>query len=211
MGDTSEEPFTVRAATDADVPAIAAIYAPMVTDTFASFEEAVPDEAELTRRMLARPRMPWLVAVDTGAVMGVMGYAYASQHRQRPAYRWSADCSVYLSADYRGRGVGRLLYEDLIAEVADLGYVSLFAGIALPNEASAALHEAMGFERLGVFRNVGYKGGSWRDVGWWQRTIRDLPARPDEPREWNPLVPPTRYPGRASRHRKEWDGNAKCF
>ncbi|MEP7035700.1 MAG: N-acetyltransferase family protein, partial [Actinomycetota bacterium] len=134
-------------------------------------------------RMLDRPRMPWLVAVEAGTVLG---YAYASKHRSRPAYRWSADCSVYISVHHRGRGVGRLLYQELIAEVAGLGYVSLFAGIALPNEASAGLHEAMGFERLGVFRNVGYKGGSWRDVGWWQLAIQDVPVRPDEPREWNP-------------------------
>lgn len=91
---------------------------------------------------------------------------------------------MYISPDYQGRGVGRLLYRHLIAEVADLGYVSLFAGITLPNEASVGLHEAMGFEALGVFRNVGYKNGSWRDVGWWQRALRDLPRRPDEPREW---------------------------
>jgi len=103
---------------------------------------------------------------------------------RQPAYRWTADSSVYISPDYQGRGVGRLLYRHLIAEVADLGYVSLFAGITLPNEASVGLHEAMGFDALGVFRNVGYKNGSWRDVGWWQRALRDLPRRPDEPREW---------------------------
>lgn len=85
MGDNSEEPVTVRAASAADVPAIAAIYAPMVTDTLASFEEIVPDEAELTRRMLARPRMPWLVAVDTGAVMIVAGRGVVTAHHPRSA------------------------------------------------------------------------------------------------------------------------------
>ncbi len=155
----------------------------MVTDTFASFEESVPSEAELIRRMLARPRMPWLVAVEAGTVIG---YAYASQHRRRPAYRWSAECSVYIAGDHRRRGVGHLLYQRLIGDVAGLGYVSLFAGITLPNAASVGLHEAMGFEKLGVFRDVGFKHGSWRDVGWWQRTLRDPPATPDEPREWSP-------------------------
>jgi len=186
LGDVAQEgvgAVTVRAARAADVRSVRSIYAPMVTDTFASFEESVPAEAELIRRMLARPRMPWLVAVDAGTVIG---YAYASQHRRRPAYRWSAECSVYVSGDCRRRGVGHLLYQRLIADVAELGYVSLFAGITLPNEASVGLHEAMGFERLGVFRDVGYKHGSWRDVGWWQRALRDPPATPDEPREWSP-------------------------
>jgi len=181
VGDDSLEPVTVRAATAVDVPAIQSIYAPLVTDTFASFEELAPDDGEITRRIQARPRMPWLVATRAGLVIG---YAYASQHRQRPAYRWSADCSVYISSGCRRGGVGRLLYHHLITEVAALGYVSLFAGITLPNEASAGLHEAMGFEALGVFRNVGYKRGSWRDVGWWQRTLGELPRTPEEPREW---------------------------
>jgi len=166
LGNVAEESVdsvTVRAATAADVHAIRSIYAPMVTGTSASFEDSVPAEAELSRRILARPRMPWLVAVDAGTVVG---YADASQHRRRPAYRWSADCSVYISGDHRRRGVGHVLYQRLIGDVADLGYVSLFAGITLPNAASVGLHEAMGFERLGVFRNVGYKNGSWRDVGW---------------------------------------------
>jgi phosphinothricin acetyltransferase len=179
----SVAPVTVRAATMADVPAIQSIYAPAVTDTFASFEESAPDDVELTRRILARPRMPWLVAVDADIVVG---YSYASRHRQRPAYRWSANCSVYISPDHRGRGIGRLLYQWLIGEVADLGYVSLFAAIALPNEASVGLHETMGFEAVGVFRNVGYKNGSWRDVGWWQRTLPDHPENPHEPRECAP-------------------------
>jgi L-amino acid N-acyltransferase YncA len=83
--------------------------------------------------------------------------------------------------------VGLLLYECLISEVRELGYVSLFAGIALPNNASVALHEAVGFEALGVFRRVGYKHGSWYDVGWWQRSLLDLPVPPPEPREWRPI------------------------
>lgn len=173
----------IRAAIPRDAAAIWSIYAPFVTNTAASFEESAPDQGEITARMLARPRLPWLVALDAGTVIG---YAYASRHRQRPAYRWSAECSAYISPGHQRRGVGNLLYRRLIADVADLGYVSLFAGISLPNEASVGLHEAMGFERVGVFRNVGYKSGSWRDVGWWQRPLGDLPQAPAEPREWDP-------------------------
>ncbi|MGA2829499.1 MAG: arsinothricin resistance N-acetyltransferase ArsN1 family B [Streptosporangiaceae bacterium] len=173
----------VRAAATADAESIAAIYAPVVTGSAISFEETPPGPDEVSRRMLGSPRLPWLVADDAGRVAG---YAYASAHRQRPAYRWSADCSVYLDPGYRGHGLGRLLYENLISEVRDLGYVSLFAGIALPNAASVGLHEAVGFRPVGVFRDVGYKFGAWRDVGWWQLRLRDRPADPGEPRPWAP-------------------------
>jgi L-amino acid N-acyltransferase YncA len=184
--------ITVRAATPADAAAVAAIYAPVVTGTAISFEEEPPSPEEISRRMAARPRLPWLIAEDGGRVAG---YAYASAHRARPAYRWSADCSVYLDPGYRGRGVGRQLYERLIPVVRELGYRSLFAGIALPNPASVGLHEALGFQPVGVFRGVGYKHGAWRDVGWWQRflndhDVRDTSADPPEPRSWAPTGRP---------------------
>lgn len=179
-------PVIVRAATRADVEAIQSIYLPIVKDTAISFEESPPDPAEIARRMLAKPRLPWLVADHASHVVG---YTYASQHRQRPAYRWSADCSIYLGPEHRSRGLGRLLYERLIAEVRELGYVSLFAGITLPNEASVGLHEVVGFEAVGVFRPGGYKHGCWYDVGWWQRSLRDPPVPPAGPREWRPKRP----------------------
>jgi len=131
----------LRPATPADADAICAIYAPVVTGTAASFEETPPDPEEITRRMLSSPRLPWLVAAVDGHVMG---YAYASRHRSRPAYRWSADCSVYVAPALQGRGIGRLLYDRLIAEVAGLGYRSLFAGIALPNDAKRAVARGVG-------------------------------------------------------------------
>jgi L-amino acid N-acyltransferase YncA len=183
LGDVPADAITVRAATAKDAAAIQSIYAPVVLDSFASFEQVPPDAAEIARRMLARPRLPWLVAEDAGAVVG---YAYASQHRQRRGYRWSADVSVYLDPAYHRRGIARALYERLIAEVTGLGYVTISAGIALPNDASVSLHEAVGFEPIGVFGHIGFKNGAWHDVGWWQRTLRDLPPAPDEPREWDP-------------------------
>lgn len=178
-----DQHLSVRAATPADAERLAAIYAPMVEQSPTSFEEVPPDAAELERRMLARPRLPWLVAENTD---DVVGYAYAAQHRQRPAYRWSADSSVYVDPRHHGRSVGRLLYARLIEQMTGLGYVSLFAGIALPNDASVALHEAVGFRPVGVYRSVGFKHGQWRDVGWWQRMLVDPPASPVEPRPWAP-------------------------
>lgn len=179
----------VRAATVADAPAIQSIYAPIVLETVASFEEAPPDIDEIARRMVARPRLPWVVAEVAGRPAG---YAYASRHQQRHAYRWSAESSVYLDTAYRGRGIARALYKRLLTEVTELGYVSIFAGIVLPNGASVAVHEALGFTAIGVFPHVGFKHEAWRDVGWWQRPLRDLPGAPDEPREWAPGdQPPT--------------------
>ena len=173
--------IVVRDAAPADAGDIAAIYAPVVGKTAISFEETPPGRGEIARRMRATPRLPWLIADDAGRVAG---YAYASAHRARPAYRWSADCSVYLDPRYRSRGLGRLLYEHLITEVINLGYISLFAGIALPNAASVGLHEAMGFRPVGVFRNVGYKLGAWRDVGWWQLPLCEAPPSPGDPLPW---------------------------
>jgi len=173
----------IRAASPVDAEAIASIYAPFVAESAISFEEVPPDGAEFARRMATRPRLPWLVA-ERGGVLA--GYAYASVHRLRPAYRWSVDTSIYLGPKHSGQGVGRVLYERLLAEVAALGYVTAFAGIALPNPASVALHTAVGFEPVGVYPAVGYKFGAWHDVGWWSRPLRPAPAAPTEPREWPP-------------------------
>lgn len=111
------------------------------------------------------------------------GYAYATRHRVRGAYQWSVDTSVYIDEGYRRRGVGRGLYESLFAILAAQGYFNAYAGIALPNPASVALHESMGFERIGVYRGVGYKLGRWCDVGWWQRGLRDRQRSPQQPQD----------------------------
>jgi phosphinothricin acetyltransferase len=176
-------PVTVRAATTSDAAAIADIYRPYVVETVVSFEETPPTAAEFEARMLTTPRLPWLVAVRADAVVG---YCYASRHRARASYRWSADVSVYVAPSERGRGIGRLLYGELLPLVRSLGYVSVFAGIALPNDASLGFHEAFGLTQVGVYRNVGFKHNAWRDVGWWQLTFSDPPEQPAEPRPWVP-------------------------
>jgi phosphinothricin acetyltransferase len=172
----------IRPATPQDATAIAAIYGAHVRDGFATFEVEPPDADEFTRRIASRPQLPWFVADDDS---GVLGFAFASRHKARAAYRWSVDVSVYLAPDARRRGIGRALYDKLLPAVTSLGYVSAFAGIALPNEASVGLHEALGFTLVGVYRDVGFKLGAWRDVGWFQRRLCDpLPDDPAEPREW---------------------------
>jgi phosphinothricin acetyltransferase len=177
--------FNLRTATEADAPQIQAIYAPVVEDTVISFEVEAPTVAEMARRITATTAtLPWLVA--EGERSGVVGYAYAAKHRERAAYRWSVDVSVYVEEHHRGQGIGRRLYQCLFANLADLGYVMAFAGITLPNPASVGLHEAVGFVPLGVFSLVGYKHGRWHDVGWWQRALREAPPEPETPRSWSP-------------------------
>ncbi len=169
----------IRLPGDSDVPAIAAIYAPVVRDTWISFEETPPDHAEMRSRIARTLRThPWLVSV---AGESVLGYAYAGPHRSRASYRWSVDVSVYVSAEARGRGVGRTLYAALLDILTAQGFVNAYAGIALPNDASVGLHEAMGFSHVATYRGVGYKLGAWRDVGWWHRALIDRPAAPCEP------------------------------
>jgi L-amino acid N-acyltransferase YncA len=171
--------MNIRVANPADAQAICAIYAPVVTETFISFELSPPAiEAMQGRITKTLESLPWLVSLD--ARQQVNGYAYASRHRERAAYQWSVDVSAYVREDARRMGVGRSLYEALCAELSGLGYFQAFAGIALPNAASVALHEAVGFAPVGVYRNVGFKAGAWRDVGWWQKALRPLeePAAP---------------------------------
>jgi L-amino acid N-acyltransferase YncA len=132
----------LRPAEVADAPGIREVYGPYVTTSVSSFEEVPPSADEIGRRMLEPPRLPWFVASRSGEVVG---YSYASHHRVRPAYRWSVDCSVYLAESELGVGTGRALYERLLPQLCSLGYVSAFAGIALPNAASVGLHEVMGF------------------------------------------------------------------
>jgi phosphinothricin acetyltransferase len=176
---------SIRPARRGDAERIAGIYAGFVETSASTFEEQAPTGAEMLSRMESRPRLPWLVAVD--AADTVVGFAYAGPHHARAAYRWSVTCSVYLHEAAQGRGLASALYDELIGVVRDLGYVTLFAGIALPNDASVALHEGLGFRPVGVYPHSGFKLGAWRDVGWWWLPLRDPPEQPREPAEWDEL------------------------
>jgi phosphinothricin acetyltransferase len=171
LGRQDESTPLIRLAEEGDAPQIAAIYAPVVRDTIISFEAEPPSAEEIARRV--RDTLvcwPWLVCERDGEVLG---YAYAGAHRSRAAYQWSVDVSAYVREDARQRGVGRALYTSLIAALDLQGFYNAYAGIALPNNASVGLHEAVGFRLVGVYRGVGYKFGAWRDVGWWGRALRE--------------------------------------
>ncbi|MBA3823404.1 MAG: N-acetyltransferase [Ktedonobacterales bacterium] len=172
------EPF-IRLATEADASACQAIYAPIVRESATSFEIDPPTVAEMAQRITKTlTRWPWLVCEQSAEVVG---YAYASPHRERAAYQWAVDVSVYVHDQRRGQGIGRALYTALFAALRAQGYYHVLAGIALPNPGSVALHEAMGLVPLGVYRQVGYKLGAWHDVGWWQGALQPLPAHPQPP------------------------------
>lgn len=163
----------LRSATPDDAPAIAAIYAPVVEGTVISFELSAPSADEMRDRIVRTlERLPWIVSENSAGE--VNGYAYASRHRERAAYQWAVDTTAYVREDSRCGGIGRALYEALFEQLAGLGYFHAFAGIALPNVASVALHEAVGFRPIGIYRNVGFKLGAWHDVGWWQRGLRPI-------------------------------------
>jgi len=159
--------LTVRDAGAADAAAIAAIYQPYVLETAISFEEqAVGREAMAGRIAEAQAAgLPWLAACRDGVLVG---YAYASKWRLRPAYRHAVETSVYVARDAHGRGAGRALYTALLARLRADGKHLAIAGIALPNEPSIALHESFGFEKAAHFKEVGFKFGAWRDVAYWQ-------------------------------------------
>ena len=169
----------VRVAERRDAEAIAAIYTPIVRETAISFETDPPTAAIMADRIeTTLRRHPWLVAETSGEVVG---YVYASEHRQRAAYRWSVDVTAYVSQDARGQGLGRRMYGVLIDTLRAQGFRSAFAGIALPNPASVALHESVGFTALGVYKDVGFKLGRWHDVGWWRLALSTGDHNPAEP------------------------------
>ena len=169
----------IRSVDLADAAAVRAIYAPYVLDSATSFETAVPDEVEIRRRIEAQAdRYPWLVfEIDRE----VVGYAYASTHRARPAYRWSVDVSVYVTPRLHRRGIGRSLYVPLLELLRQQGFVNAYAGIALPNPSSVGFHESFGFESIGTYRGVGFKFDRWHDVMWLHLRLRE-DSMPREPR-----------------------------
>ena len=162
----------------ADAPAVQAIYAPFVSDSAISFETVVPDVAEMRRRIDShRGRYPWLVFEAHGVVVG---YAYATAHRTRQAYQWSVDVSVYVDPRFHRRGIGRALYLALFDLLRRQRFVNAYAGITLPNPSSVGLHRSVGFEPIGVYRQVGFKFDRWHDVTWLHLRLLDDPARPAE-------------------------------
>ena len=157
----------MRPVEPADLAGIATIYAHYVERTYATFDLEVPTEADWHTRFEGAQALghPWVIC-DDGA-----GYALSATFNVRPAWRTTISTSIYLDPGQRGRGLGRPLYAALLDAAAARGFHVAVAGIALPNDASVALHERLGYERVGVMREVGHKLGAWHDVGYWQRRL----------------------------------------
>ena len=167
----------IRLAIPSDAGAVAAIYRPYVEHSHFTFEEVPPRSRDIAERM-SNPVHPWLVAEEGGRILG---YASTSAMRNRAAYRWSVETGIYLAPDEQRRGIGRALLAAHLELLERRGFVTAIAGIALPNDASVALHEKLGFTLCGIERGVGFKNGRWIDVGRWQRDLAPRIAEPPEP------------------------------
>jgi phosphinothricin acetyltransferase len=161
----------IRPATDADLDAVAAIYAREVAEGHATFDTEPPPRSVWEAKLgSGHPGDHFLVADLDGAVVG---FAYSGAYRDRGAYTHTRETTIYLAPSAAGRGLGRRLYDELLARLRAAGVRTALACLAVPNEASEALHRACGFERVGVMRQVGRKFDRWVDVAWWQRMLDD--------------------------------------
>ena len=161
--------LTIRPAKSSDAKAIQSIYAPYVEKTAITFEYEVPSVQEFENRInKTLENYPYLVAEENGQVLG---YAYASTYYARTAYNWTTELSIYLHEDARGRGLGSQLYDALEEELKKRGFLRFLACIAVPNEASIAMHEKRGYVQVAHFPKVGYKFDQWHDIVWMQKTL----------------------------------------
>lgn len=171
--------ITIRLATPSDAPGMLAIYAPYVSDTSITFETEVPSVAGFEQRISQYlDYCPWLVAEADGTIAG---YAYANRHRERTAYQWSVECSVYIHPDYMRIGLASRLYTKLFDILRKQGFRNVYAVINLPNDRSVALHEQLGFRYFATYEQVGYKLGQWKNVGWWRLILGEFGDEPEAP------------------------------
>ena len=162
----------IRPALPDDAPQICGIYNHYVEETVITFEEQIVSGAEMSRRIVdTTTTFPWLVTEIDGSIVG---YAYATAWKSRSAYRFAVETAIYLKPDLTGRGIGHELYAALIAELRQRRLHTVIGGIALPNDASIALHEKLGFRKIGIFPEVGWKLSAWVDVGYWELVLNSV-------------------------------------
>ncbi|HEY5392693.1 MAG TPA: GNAT family N-acetyltransferase [Hanamia sp.] len=179
---------TIRTAFASDASSILDIYEPYILNTTASFETEVPSIENFTQRILSTLEIwPWLVYESDGVVAG---YAYASKHRERAAYQWCVESSVYVNDHFQQKGIAAKLYETLFRILQYQGCRNVYAGITLPNEKSIHFHEKMGFSKIADYTNIGYKLNRWNTVRWYQLQLNNYNDAPDtfiKLKEINPL------------------------
>lgn len=186
----ASEAVRIRPVDPGDAAAIRDIYAPFVEGTAVTFTDEVPSIGEMrekVRAKLAADTYPWYVAEVDGDGSeneneSVVAYAYGGALRERDAYQWAVETSVYVDPNAHRGGIGSALYERLFETLRAQGYVAAYAALGMPNPESVAFHEATGFDHLGTFPEAGFKLGAWHDVEWYRLALRDAPRDPDPPR-----------------------------
>lgn len=169
----------LRLANPSDAKAILDIYAPYIEHTSLTFETEIPSVEAFSKRIESYlQNWPWLVCEIDGIIAG---YAYSSRYRERKAYQWSVECSVYIHDNFHNKRVGKALYESLFEILRTQGYNNVYAVINLPNDKSVAFHEKCGFKYFATYEKVGYKHGHWKNVGWWRLVVNEFGDEPPAP------------------------------
>ena len=174
------KPKTIRLATAEDAAGILQVYAPYITDTTITFECKIPSEEEFRSRVKSTlQKYPWLVCETDGHIIG---YAYAAAFNEREAYNWSVTCSVYVDPRYHRQKIGQALYTALFELLKLQGFYNVYAIVTVPNVKSESLHEAFGFEAIGVFARIGFKFDHWLDIKWYGLKLNQQPDSPQPPK-----------------------------
>jgi L-amino acid N-acyltransferase YncA len=177
--------YEIRFIQETDIQSVLNIYRPYVLNTYITFEYDVPTFEEFSKKIRTITlEYPWLVCLQDNQIIG---YAYASEHRHRTAYKWSPESTIYLTENMQGKGIGRILYSTLFDILRLQGFFNVYAGVGMPNEKSERLHKAVGFQELGIFKKVGYKLGKWHDTKWFQLHLQEHIIDPCLPRSINEI------------------------
>ncbi|MGH2553215.1 MAG: GNAT family N-acetyltransferase [Chitinophagaceae bacterium] len=175
----------IRIADGSDAEGILSIYAPYIEHSSFTFETIVPAKDEFAERIKYNlQNWPWLVCEVDGVIAG---YAYATRYRERTAYQWGTECSVYIHDDYQRTGIAKALYISLFEILKKQGFRNVYAVINLPNERSVAFHESCGFKYFATYEKVGYKLGKWKNVGWWRLMLNEFGDEPPAPQKFSAM------------------------
>jgi len=172
--------ISIRVANEPDASTMLEIYSPHILTSACTFETELPALDQFQQRVTNNLRTyPWLVCVNENRIAG---YAYASKHREREAYQWTCECSVYVHEEFKGMAIGKKLYAALFKILQVQGFRNVYAGITQPNVPSERLHARCGFKLFAVYENIGYKSGKWHNVGWWKLQLNDYDLKPPPPK-----------------------------
>lgn len=178
--------FSIRLISENDAPEVLGIYAPFINNTIISFEYEAPSVDEFLQRIQnIILEYPWLVCLHGTKIIG---YAYASQHKQRKAYQWSCESTVYIAPEFHNKGIARILYNTLFSILKIQGYFNVYAGVSLPNQKSVGFHQSFGFKKIGIYKKTGYKFGAWHDVAWFYFHLKKHIDNPPEPKTIQAII-----------------------